>query len=355
MRRVPLAMLALVTLLGLTPLGLSPARAQSDEVPAAFAPFEHLIGAWKGAGIPTANKVKGWPETHAWAWAFEGGKPVAISLELQGNKALKSGRLTFDADAKQYRLDAQDAEAKPAVYTGTLDAAGQVLTLDREGTLPDGSKQRLTVRLNSNKIRYLVWDDRQTKGAPRFSRFIEVNQGKQGESFAAGGATSNLPKCIITGGAATMTVSHAGKSYPICCTGCRDEFAADPEKYIAKLAQKAAASGAAEAAPAPAASKVQRDDGSFDSLVTDKRALPKNAPKPSTKPARSEAPTTKAAPKSAKTSADQAAELLTKAQAVEAKGATAAATAFYKLIVRQHPGTPQARTAAERLKTLGGQ
>ncbi len=29
-----------------------------------------------------------------------------------------------------------------------------------------------------------------------------------------------------------MTVSYQGKSYPICCSGCRDEFNEDPEKYV---------------------------------------------------------------------------------------------------------------------------
>ncbi len=331
-------------------------RAQSDEVPEALAPFEHLVGAWKGAGIPAANKVKGWPESHAWAWAFEGGKPVAMTLTLEGNRAVRSGRLTVDPAGPTYRLDAVDADGKPAVFAGTLDAAGQVLALDREGPLPDGSKQRLTVRLNSNKIRYLLWDDRQAPGSPRYARFIEVNQGKAGESFAAGGAASNLPKCIITGGAASMSVSHAGKSYPICCTGCRDEFEADPEKYIKKLALKAAATPDGTA-PAPAAAKAARDDGEFDALVTDKPARAKAAPKAktatpkgTTTPVASPATPPAGAPAPA---AAKAAELLTKARALDTKGDTTAATALYKLVVRQHPGTPQARTAADRLKALG--
>ena len=52
---------------------VSAARGADDarEVPEAFAPFEYLIGSWKGNGVPSANRVRGWNESHAWAWRFE--------------------------------------------------------------------------------------------------------------------------------------------------------------------------------------------------------------------------------------------------------------------------------------------
>ena len=31
-----------------------------------------------------------------------------------------------------------------------------------------------------------------------------------------------------------MTVSYKGKTYPVCCSGCRDEFNDNPEKYAKK-------------------------------------------------------------------------------------------------------------------------
>ena len=30
----------------------------ADEIPAAFLPFEHMVGGWKGTAAPAANKVK---------------------------------------------------------------------------------------------------------------------------------------------------------------------------------------------------------------------------------------------------------------------------------------------------------
>ncbi len=54
--------------------------------------------------------------------------------------------------------------------------------------------------------------DRQATGAPQFKNAIEVGMTKEGESFAAGAAAANLPKCILTGGSATLVVSYQGKS-----------------------------------------------------------------------------------------------------------------------------------------------
>lgn len=199
---------------------------------------------------------------------------------------------------------------------------------------------------------------------PRFSRFIEVNQGKVGESFAAGAGGSNLPKCILTGGTATMSVSYQGKSYPICCTGCRDEFEADPEKYVKKAALKAAAAG--NSGTKSGVSKVGKDDGSFDSLLIgggSSTAKPKAMPRKEKKPsdpakgsadskdtAEEEKPEAEKAPSATN---DKAARLLSQAQDFEKRGKGQAAVIFYRMVVKDHAGTPQAKAAAIRLKALG--
>jgi YHS domain-containing protein len=237
----------------------------ADEVPTAFLPFEHMVGGWKGTAAPTVNKVKGWQESHGWAWKFDKGRPIGMSLTLEGDKAIAKGLLTFDASAKKYHLDGTDPAGKPIRYVGSLSADGKTLTLDRVGPPAEG-KDRLVVRPNSNRIRYTLQIDRQEPGAPQFKNVISVGLTKEGESFAAGGGGADLPKCIMTGGASTMTVSYQGKTYPVCCSGCRDEFNDNPEKY-AKKAELAARSapGKGKAAEKPAAKA--KDDGSFDGLL----------------------------------------------------------------------------------------
>ncbi len=163
-----------------------------SEVPAALAPFEHMVGGWKGMGIPAVNRLKGWPETHQWAWKFAGGNPVAMTVTAEGSRVLKQGHLSFDAPSRRYRLEGTDPAGKPVAFVGVLDPATKALTLDRQGPQAAG-KDRLIIRPNSNLIRYSMWIDHQEPGAPQFKRTIEVGLTKEGEAFASGGSASDLP------------------------------------------------------------------------------------------------------------------------------------------------------------------
>ncbi len=174
-------------------LGGGVAGAADGEIPKAFAPLEHLIGSWKGTAVPSANRLKGWAEAHAWAWKFAGGKPVGMSLELKGDRALVRGVLSFDAAAGRYRLEGTDPDGKPLAFVGAFDKAGKALVLDRDGASPTEGQDRLTIRPNSNLIRYTMDFDHREPGAPQFKRVTEVGLTKEGETFAAGGAAGTCP------------------------------------------------------------------------------------------------------------------------------------------------------------------
>jgi YHS domain-containing protein len=342
-----------VLLLGLA-IALIGAGASDDSKPElrkAFLPFEHMIGSWKGTGVPAANRLKGWAETHRWAWMFRKGDPAGLSIELTGDKTLAKARLTFDESTKRYHLDGSDPSGKPVAFAGAMDKAGKALVLDRVGASADG-KDRLVLRPNSNMIRYVLYFEHQDKGAPQYKRTVEVNLGKEGESFAAGAASSNLPKCILTGGAATMTVSYQGKSYPVCCSGCRDEFQENPEKYVKKAAAMAESSG--KDAGKSNGSSVGKDDGSFDGLLDEEK--PKESPKagaPSETPSKGtgHAATKKRGGASGKGSAKAEAELRL-AKELERRGKSAEALKAYRRIVSSYSDAPEAKTAGARIKAL---
>ena len=146
------------------------------------------------------------------------------------------------------------------MFEGTYDAPRKLLTLDRtDAPASAGAPDRLTLRPNANFIRYTLSIERKSGRAGATTRLMEVGLTKEGETFAAGSSAVEKPKCVVTGGSAAMTVSYQGKDFPICCSGCRDEFLESPEKYLKKLA----------AAPAPDAKKkaeppVRRPGGNDD-------------------------------------------------------------------------------------------
>ncbi len=146
-----------------------------------------------------------------------------------------------------------------------------------------------------------------------------------------------------------MTVSYQGRTYPVCCSGCRDEFNDDPEKYARKAAASAEAGGRAPARPAP--SRGNKDDGAFDGLA-DPAPRTVAAPRP-TPPAKAAAdpPATKA---EAPTNEARAASLMRLGSNLEKAGKAEAALKYYRQVVKDYPGTPSARAAAARIKARGG-
>ncbi len=346
--------------------------AGSDAIPTPFLPFEHLIGGWKGTSVPKANPLKGWAEKHTWAWKFDKGQPVGMTVKMEGNKQLAQGTFTYDSDAETYRMEGTDPTGKAIALAGAIDANGKFLAMDRVG---DG-KERLTIRLlPDNKIRYIVFEERKEAGSPKFARVVETGLTKEGESLG-GTAASEGPKCIVTGGSATMSVTFEGKSFPLCCTGCRDEFNDNPAKYVKKALLRSQNAG--KTSKVSDTGPLSKDDGSFEGLTDDKpKKAATPAPKPKLKPkARPDSPADKpaAAPSDGadaetpatakdkdkdkvkdKPSAEAAAKavgLLKQAQALDKQGKAEAALGYYRRLVADYADTPQAKAAAARIQAL---
>lgn len=364
--RATILVATLATLLIGSPASLAMQNADPDsrDLPPALAPFEFLIGRWKGQGVPRDNpsqRFRGWTETHTWAWVFAGGKPVGLTVSIQGGKVFGQGTLRYDPTNKLYLLDAKEpGEAgKPVNFTGTLDSSGKLLTLERT---EKSTTQHLTMRANSNYIRYTMTLERKEPGAALFQPLVEVGLTKEGESFAAGSSAVERPKCIVTGGAATLTVSYQGQNFPICCTGCRDEFNENPGKYIKKLSLKASSGGGTKT-DQPKASRVSRFEDAFSGDVdpAEAKSKTKMADRPSTEgnDAASAAGEKAGAKLDAKAQAAdklaaRAATALRLAQNLEKTGKSAAALKSYKQIIKDYPKTAPARTAAERIKAIEG-
>ncbi len=315
-----------------------------------------------------SQRFRGWTEIHTWAWVFVGGNPVAMTVSIPNGKVLSQGTLRYEPTTKQYVFDARQPgePAKKVHFTGTLDSSGKLLSLARTDK---GTTHRLTLRANSNYIRYTMLLDSKEATAALFRPLVEVGLTKEGESFAAGSSAGEQPRCIVTGGAATLTVSYKGQSFPICCTGCRDEFNENPEKYLKKLSLKIGAGGRART-DQPKASRVSGfedafagDTGSVESR--DKREMKERSATAATDSASSARetinPSAKAGPKPDANAqapdrlAPRAATALRLAQNLEKTGKSAAALKAYKQIVKDYPKTATARVAAERIKAIENQ
>lgn len=348
-------------------VGGPPATAADEpggrEIPPAFAPLEYLVGEWNGAATPknSSQSFRGWIESHAWAWTFARGKPAGMSVAIKNGKVLVDGKLTYDPARKRYRLEgtAPKPRGGSIAFEGALDATGKLLVLDEVNpTKGAEGPLRISVRPNSNFIRYTMYVDRKGPGGLPFQRATEIGLTKKGESLAGGsGGGDTGPKCVVTGGTATMSITHQGQTFPLCCTGCRDEFKENPEKYIKKASLMAAESkGKAKASPA----QVSRFEDAFSGDVADTPAKKPAGRSAKAAPAKDEPgeedgdeAKDKPEPKASGSSPDaRAASLLRVGQNLEKSGKAEAALANYRRIVKEFPDTLAAKTAKKRIAAL---
>jgi hypothetical protein len=204
----------------------------------ALRPFNVLVGSWKATGYPEGTREERaagmWTETISWVWRFDS-DDAWLEVEFEKSKHFTRGELRYSSEKKNYQLTLTSPDKSKLTFAGTLK--DKVLTLNRTGG-PAGEEQRLVFSL-LHFNRHLYRFETRAAGSPvPFTRHFQVGATKEGVPFA------NVPKgpeCIVSGGLGTSKVSYNGKDYYVCCSGCRDAFKENPEKYIKEAEAKAKA------------------------------------------------------------------------------------------------------------------
>jgi hypothetical protein len=204
----------------------------------ALQPFNVLIGSWKGTGTPEGTKEERaagtWSETIAWGWQFKD-NDAWLSVTFDKGKHFSKGELRYTPVNGEPRFTFTLTAPDKSTLTYIGPFKNQVLTLERSDG-PASETQRLVISLlHSNRYLYRA-ETRPAGTTVAFTRQYQVGATKEGVPFAE--ATKG-PECIVSGGLGTMKVSYQGKDYWVCCSGCRDAFKEDPEKFIKEAAAKA--------------------------------------------------------------------------------------------------------------------
>ncbi|HEX4606590.1 MAG TPA: YHS domain-containing protein [Urbifossiella sp.] len=201
-------------------------------------PLGVLIGSWKGTGYPEGvskdeRAVGMWTETITWSWAFKG-DDAWLTARFEKGKHFDRGELRFSNDRNApFRLTLTTPDKLTRQYSGNL--ADKTLTFTRTDG-PAGEEQRLVFSLlHSNRYLYR-FESRPAGSVVAFAKKYQIGATKEGVPFAD---VPKGPECVVSGGLGTSKVSYMGKDYYVCCSGCRDEFKANPEKYVKEAERKA--------------------------------------------------------------------------------------------------------------------
>jgi hypothetical protein len=194
--------------------------------------LQDYVGDWRGVGQVKRGSTRGaWRETCGWAWKFDD-DGASLVFKIEDAKFFDSGLLRTLDGGERFELTAKSKNKKSARYTGAIDDDGvlRLTALDRV----DKEPARLTLRQVADGKRMLILYEKQV-GQDRFSRLAEVGYTRKGSNFGKG---TNYVECVVTGGVGTIAVTHQGKTYYVCCTGCRDYFNEDPAGALAEYRER---------------------------------------------------------------------------------------------------------------------
>jgi ribosomal protein L24E len=205
-----------------------PSPQEAAKAKRALQEVQDFMGIWNLEGTQKVGpRTEAWKEKVDWAWKFKTDVPtVKVTFGEGKGKYFAGGELTYAVAKKRYLLTLSRPDKSKVDFTGQL----KVGALKMEGKdAKTGDVYRLTMNTVADGIRFALKVERQEGGKGPFETAFTMNGNKEGESL---GAAAKKPECVVTGGLGKMTVSYNGKTYYVCCSGCREEFNANPKKYV---------------------------------------------------------------------------------------------------------------------------
>ena len=186
-----------------------------------------LIGEWKGVAQPKRGSNAGaWSEKAQAAWNFEN-NAADLVVTFEPGQQFHQAAFSLDDDGKTPNLTLTPLNGEPIFLLRVLaDDDKSWIFLSAEDSVP---QTRCTVRIISDIRVTLLFEEKSTKKAS-YRRMSEIGMTRAGSRLASG--STGERQCIVTGGLGTMKVSFEGKTYYVCCEGCKQAFDADPKGTI---------------------------------------------------------------------------------------------------------------------------
>jgi hypothetical protein len=204
----------------------------------ALAPLQAYVGAWRGVGqLKRGSNQGAWTEASEWAWRFKEGQ-AELRGTLEHDKFFRLLQLQPGDGPGRFVLLATPADGaggedvEPKRFLGKVEDDALVMTADES----DPEKPaRISMRLVAGGDRMVVLVEKRL-GENVYARLAEVGSTRKGSSFAK--AVASGPECVVTGGLGTIAVEYMGKTYYVCCGGCRDAFNDDPAGVLEDYRQR---------------------------------------------------------------------------------------------------------------------
>lgn len=222
---------------------------QIQTIIARLQPLQILLGQWRGTTRREYENFKA-VDVHEWVWDLRS-DPAQPALTIQSDKSpyIRTGRLTWDTEQNRYAMTVSDPAGTMRRFTGDFsepvheivgsdDKLHRVFRLELNQVESGDSSELLQLAFAQQENNRYLLEVGKRRGKADFARFDTVSTQREGTSFAVSDSGYAEKTCIISEGLGTMEVTWKGRSYWVCCTGCKAAFEEDPETWIARAAQK---------------------------------------------------------------------------------------------------------------------
>jgi ribosomal protein L24E len=218
------------------------AEQQAADVLETMQPLQVLLGRWNG----TSRKAQ--VDQPEWIWDFRSDRAQpALLMKSEKGSYIREGRLTYLPAERRFQFTWIAPDGTQRVLKGDFvqpvqDVPGDDKKLQRTFKLqlteeqPGAEQWQLAFHQQENN-RYILEIDRRRGGGP-FQRVDTVHTQREGTSFAISETDYGEKTCIISQGLGTSTVTYKGQTFWVCCSGCKAAFEEDPERWIAKWAER---------------------------------------------------------------------------------------------------------------------
>ena len=212
-------------------------------------PLQVLLGNWRGT---TRREIEGFKavDMHGWVWDLQTDPRQPALVMSSGGKSpyVREARVTWLADVDEFLLTVTSPDDQHRVFAGAFskpveDVAGDDGKLQRTFALrftqiePADAKEQFQYTFNQQENNRYLLEIEKKRGKAAFRRFDTVSTQREGTSFALSDSDYGEKTCIISAGLGTMSVSYQGRTYWVCCSGCKAAFEEDPERWIKRAAE----------------------------------------------------------------------------------------------------------------------
>lgn len=230
-----LCLLATLTMLDDTPLQPPDTATQRAAAARQIGTLGELTGTWRAVVQLRRNSAAGASaEAVIGSWQFHE-NTASLILKCRPGSRLQQLRITAPSQPaeilnlllhegeQQFLLTAEPADETDA---DAVSARTEWICTTAENKFPG---RKITLRRLSD-IRWTLLVEERIQAGSDWRRMFELGMTRDGSRLA--NAAGGQVLCVVTGGRGTIPVQHAGKTWFVCCDGCRQAFFDDPEGIL---------------------------------------------------------------------------------------------------------------------------